>query len=52
MTFQMLEGAIPYQEEDAQAYLEQRWWSGLTLGDLLDRAAYHPPGQGSLRRPG
>jgi non-ribosomal peptide synthetase component E (peptide arylation enzyme) len=43
MTFQILEGAVPYLEEDAQEYIERRWWSGLTFGDLLDRAAYlHP----------
>jgi non-ribosomal peptide synthetase component E (peptide arylation enzyme) len=41
--FQILEGATPYGEEDAQEYIERRWWSGLTLGDLLDRAAYQHP---------
>jgi len=41
--FHMLEGATPYREDDAREYTERRWWSGLTLGDLLDRAAYlHP----------
>ncbi len=41
--FQILAGATPYAEEDSREYLEGRWWSGLTLGELLDRAAYlHP----------
>jgi non-ribosomal peptide synthetase component E (peptide arylation enzyme) len=41
--FQLLEGAIPYREADAEEYTRQRWWSGLTFGDLLDRAAdIHP----------
>ena len=41
--FQLLEGATPYREADAEEYLRSRWWSGLTLGDLLDRAAHiHP----------
>jgi 2,3-dihydroxybenzoate-AMP ligase len=38
-----LEGFIPYKEEDAQKYNSFRWWSGLTFGDILDRAAdIHP----------
>jgi len=41
--FKLLQGASPYQEEDTEEYIEQRWWSGLPFGDLLDRAAYlHP----------
>jgi non-ribosomal peptide synthetase component E (peptide arylation enzyme) len=41
--FELLEGAPPYREDDAQDYLLRRWWSGLTFGDLLDRAAeIHP----------
>jgi 2,3-dihydroxybenzoate-AMP ligase len=39
----LLEGFIPYKEEDAQKYNSCRWWSGLTFGDILDRAAdIHP----------
>ena len=34
-----LEGFTPYKEEDAQKYSSRRWWSGLTFGDILDRAA-------------
>jgi len=41
--FQTLEGAVPHLEDDVREYIEYRWWSGLTLGDLLDRAAQiHP----------
>lgn len=34
-----LEGFTPYKEEDAEKYTRLRWWPGLTLGDILDRAA-------------
>ena len=34
-----LEGFVPYAEEDAEKYNRLRWWPGLTLGDLLDKAA-------------
>lgn len=38
-----LEGFIPYKEEDAAEYNKNRWWAGLTIGDILDRAAdIHP----------
>jgi 2,3-dihydroxybenzoate-AMP ligase len=38
-----LEGFTPYKKKDAAAYNKLRWWSGLTFGDLLDRAAeIHP----------
>ncbi|MFH1833834.1 MAG: AMP-binding protein, partial [bacterium] len=41
--FRLLEGATPYREADAEEYSRRNWWSGLTLGDLLDRAAdIHP----------
>ncbi|MFZ7127660.1 MAG: AMP-binding protein [Desulfobacterales bacterium] len=40
---QLLEGVIPYREEDVEKYRRKGWWAGLTLGDLLDRAAdVHP----------
>lgn len=39
----LLEGTIPYRQEDVEKYLEKGWWRGITLGDLLDRAAdMHP----------
>jgi 2,3-dihydroxybenzoate-AMP ligase/mycobactin salicyl-AMP ligase len=38
-----LEGFTPYKKKDAEKYIQSRWWSGLTFGDLLDRAAdIHP----------
>ncbi len=38
-----LQGFIPYKQEEAELYNKFRWWSGLTLGDILDRAAdVHP----------
>ncbi len=41
--FELLAGAPPYREDDSEGYLRRRWWSGLTFGDLLDRAAdIHP----------
>jgi len=39
----ILEGFTPYSKEDAEKYNKFRWWSGLTFGDILDRAAdIHP----------
>jgi 2,3-dihydroxybenzoate-AMP ligase len=39
----LLEGFTPYKKEDAEKYTSCRWWSGLTFGDILDRAAdIHP----------
>jgi 2,3-dihydroxybenzoate-AMP ligase len=35
----MLEGFVPYKKEDVEKYEKFRWWPGLTLGDLLDKAA-------------
>jgi non-ribosomal peptide synthetase component E (peptide arylation enzyme) len=38
-----LEGFTPHKKRDAARYTKFRWWSGLTFGDLLDRAAeIHP----------
>jgi 2,3-dihydroxybenzoate-AMP ligase/mycobactin salicyl-AMP ligase len=43
MMTNFLEGFIPYKEEDVEIYNQFRWWAGLTLGDILDRAAdIHP----------
>jgi len=37
------DGFTPYKKKDADRYNTFRWWSGLTFGDLLDRAAdIHP----------
>jgi 2,3-dihydroxybenzoate-AMP ligase/mycobactin salicyl-AMP ligase len=39
----LLQGVTPYKKEDAEKYDKLRWWSGLTFGDILDRAAdIHP----------
>ena len=35
----MLDGFIPYKREDVEKYEKFRWWPGLSLGDLLDKAA-------------
>jgi 2,3-dihydroxybenzoate-AMP ligase len=35
----LLKGFTPYKKEDAEKYNRLRWWAGLTLGDLLDKAA-------------
>jgi non-ribosomal peptide synthetase component E (peptide arylation enzyme) len=41
--FEFLPGAPPYREDDSEDYSRGRWWSGLSFGDLLDRAAdIHP----------
>ncbi|MFK5953122.1 MAG: AMP-binding protein [Desulfobacterium sp.] len=40
---QLLEGVIPYQKEDVETYIKKGWWRGMTLGDLLDRAADMQP---------
>jgi non-ribosomal peptide synthetase component E (peptide arylation enzyme) len=38
-----LEGFVPYKKKDSEKYSKFRWWSGLTFGDILDRAAdIHP----------
>jgi 2,3-dihydroxybenzoate-AMP ligase/mycobactin salicyl-AMP ligase len=34
-----LEGFIPYDSEDAARYEKKRWWLGITLGDMLDKAS-------------
>jgi len=35
----LLKGCTPYRKEDAEKYHRLRWWAGLTLGDLVDKAA-------------
>jgi len=45
----LLEGFTPYKKEDAEKYTSCRWWSGLTFGDILDRAADIPCGK-TLRK--
>jgi 2,3-dihydroxybenzoate-AMP ligase/mycobactin salicyl-AMP ligase len=43
MAAKFLKGFTPYKKQDAEKYNKFRWWSGLTFGDILDRAAdIHP----------
>lgn len=35
----LLAGFTAYRKEEAETYNRLRWWSGLTVGDILDRAA-------------
>lgn len=51
--FELLEGVVPYKEEDVQTYIKNGWWRGLTLGDFLDRAAdMHPEKEAFVDRIG
>jgi 2,3-dihydroxybenzoate-AMP ligase/mycobactin salicyl-AMP ligase len=34
-----LEGFIPYDSAAADIYEEKRWWLGMTLGDMIDKAS-------------
>ncbi len=39
----LLEGVVPYRQEDVETYIKKGWWRGMTLGDYLDQAAdMHP----------
>jgi non-ribosomal peptide synthetase component E (peptide arylation enzyme) len=41
--FELLAGTPPYRVDDAEDYVRRNWWTGLSFGDLLDRAAdIHP----------
>ena len=44
----LLEGCTPYRKEDAEKYRRLGWWAGLTLGDLLDKAADIYPNKEAL----
>jgi 2,3-dihydroxybenzoate-AMP ligase/mycobactin salicyl-AMP ligase len=51
--FKLLEGVVPYKEQDVQTYINNGWWRGLTLGDFLDRAAdMHPEKEAFVDRLG
>lgn len=43
-----LEGYVGYKKEDAEKYTQNRWWLGLTLGDLLDKGADLYPNKEAL----
>jgi 2,3-dihydroxybenzoate-AMP ligase len=34
----LIDGFTPYADKDVEQYNRLRWWPGLTLGDILDRA--------------
>ncbi|MGQ9648391.1 MAG: AMP-binding protein [Thermodesulfobacteriota bacterium] len=44
----LLKGFTPYKKEDVAKYNRLRWWAGLTLGDLLDKAADIYPNKEAL----
>lgn len=44
----LLKGFTPYKKEDAEKYNRLRWWAGLTLGDLLEKAADIYPSKEAL----
>lgn len=43
-----LEGFTPYDPEMAALYEKRRWWLGITLGDMLDKAADSYPNREAL----
>jgi 2,3-dihydroxybenzoate-AMP ligase/mycobactin salicyl-AMP ligase len=43
-----LEGFIPYDSEAAEIYEKKRWWLGMTLGDMFDKASDLYPQKGAL----
>jgi len=44
----LLKGFTPYKKEDVERYNRLRWWAGLTLGDILDKAADIYPNKEAL----
>ena len=44
----LLKGFTPYEKEDAENYNRLGWWAGLTLGDMLDKAADIYPSKEAL----
>ena len=44
----LLKGFTPYKKEDAEKYSRLGWWTGLTLGDILDKAADIYPNKEAL----
>lgn len=44
----LVEGFVPPKKEDAERYLRNGWWRGITLGDVLDRAAERYPDKEAL----
>ena len=44
----MLEGCTPWPKEFAERYIAQGYWENVTLGDVLDRSAWHFPKREAL----
>lgn len=43
-----LEGFTPYDKKLSEKYVQQRWWLGITLGDMLDKSADLYPSREAL----
>lgn len=43
-----IEGFTPYPKDEVRNYEENRWWLGITLGDMLQRAADFYPNKEAL----
>lgn len=44
----MLKGCIPWPKQFADRYMAQGYWENVTLGDVLDRSAWHFPKREAL----
>ncbi|KPK23834.1 MAG: hypothetical protein AMK69_17305 [Nitrospira bacterium SG8_3] len=44
----MLKGCTPWPKEFAERYMAQGYWENVTLGDVLDRSAWHFPKREAL----
>lgn len=44
----LVEGFVPPRQADAEKYLRMGWWQGITLGDVLDKAAALYPDKEAL----
>lgn len=44
----MLKGCTPWPKEFAKRYIAQGYWENVTLGDVLDRSAWHFPKREAL----
>jgi 2,3-dihydroxybenzoate-AMP ligase/mycobactin salicyl-AMP ligase len=46
-----LEGFIPYDSAAADLYEKNRWWLGMTMGDMVDKASDLYPQKDALIGP-
>ena len=44
----VFEGFTPYEPEAAELYNKRRWWLGMTLGDMFDKACDLYPSKEAL----